>query len=116
MEENSEVKIPCPNCKNPVDKLVFYCPICGKKIREKPVGTGFWPILGLVALSMLLPPLNLPLSIKYIRAAEPKAKQMGWISLVLMAVSLTIMIWWSVRWAQEVNRQVELEMSKYLGF
>ena len=23
----------CPECKNDIDEKVFYCPICGKKIK-----------------------------------------------------------------------------------
>jgi hypothetical protein len=116
MQENSEIKIPCPNCRNPIDGMVFYCPICGKKIKEPPVGTGFWSLLGLFAISILLPPLNIPLSFKYIRAVDPKAKMSGWVSIGLMVVSLIIVTILTINTINEVNRQVEVEMAKYLGF
>ena len=116
MDANPEVKIPCPNCHNPIEKAVFYCPICGKKVKEKPVSTGFWPVFGLFTLSVLLPPLNIPLSFKYLRSTDPKAKTFGWVSIALMTSALIIITIWSIKIVNEVNRQVEVEMAKYLGF
>ena len=116
MNENANLMIPCPNCKNQIDPNVFYCPICGKKIKEPPVSTGFWPILGLFLFCILLPPLNIPLSFKYLRAADTKAKTLGWISLFVMAAALAVITVITINVVNEVNRQVEVEMGKYLGF
>lgn len=106
----------CQNCKNSYDPLWFFCPTCGKKIKEKPVETGFWNILGLLGLSLLLPPFNIGLSIKYIKAPERKAKMWGWISIGVMIGVLVLATLWSIKTINDINRQVETEMGKYLGF
>ena len=106
----------CPNCKNQVDKVAFYCPTCGKKVKEKPAGMGVWNILGLFTLSALLPPLNIGLSIKYIKDPNQKAKIVGWISIGIMILVLILATLWSIKIVNDINRQVEAEMGKYLGF
>jgi hypothetical protein len=106
----------CQNCKNSYDPLWFFCPTCGKKIKEKPAGMGVWNILGLFTLSALLPPLNIGLSIKYIKDPNQKAKMWGWISIGVMILALVLATLWSIKTVNDINRQVETEMGKYLGF
>ena len=116
MVEIIQQKIPCPNCKNQIDSNVFYCPICGKKVKEKSVGTGFWPMAGLFALCIVLPPLNIPLSFRYIRSTDPRVKTLGWVSIGIMVLSLIIITLATINIVNEVNRQVEEQMQMYLGF
>lgn len=104
----------CPECKNKIDDKVFFCPICGKKIKEKPVVMDFWHLLWLFILSLFLPPLNMGLTMKYIKSPDEKAKRLGWISLTIMTVALLIGFWIAARWAQNLNDQVNDEMSRYL--
>lgn len=110
--------VKCRSCKNDVDKLWFYCPTCGKKLREKPPGTSFWSVLGLFLLSTLLPPFNLGLSIKYIRSSDPRAKTYGWISLALMVAAVGLAVWWSSAMVNLANKELEKQMEVYkmLGF
>ncbi len=117
MTEVSQIQTSkCPSCGQEVDVTAFYCQNCGKKIREKPPGTGVGAQVLVYALSLFLPPLNIPLSFKYLRMQDIKSKRIGWISLVIMAVSLVVITWWTVNTINEVNRQIGLEMGKYTGF
>jgi hypothetical protein len=106
--------IDCPVCKNKIDEKVFYCPICGKKIKDKPVAMDFWHLVWLFTLCTLLPPLNLGLTMKYIKSTDTSAKKIGWISLSVMTLAILIGFWFAARWAQNLNDQVNKEMSKYL--
>jgi len=116
VEEVKMVLIECPECKNKIDEKVFYCPICGKKIKEKPVAMDFWHLAWLFGLSALLPPLNLGLTMKYIKSPDTRVKQIGWASLLVMIIAILIGFWIAARWAQKVNNQVNEEMDKLLGF
>ena len=108
--------VECPNCKNQIDERVFFCPICGNKVKDKPVSTTIGQQAYLYLVSAFLPPLFLARTIKYIKSPDPKAKKIGWISLVIMIVALIIGIWWAVVWAKNINNQVNQEMDKYLNF
>ncbi len=80
------------------------------------MSTDFWPVATLFALAIFLPPFNLSRSLKYIKSPDEKAQQIGWISIIVMVLTIVLFTWWSIRWAQEVNRQVSLEMDRMLGF
>ena len=108
--------IECPECKNTIDDKVFYCPICGKKIKEKPVNLDFGRIAWLIFLSAVLPPLNISLTMRYIKSPDVKARQWGWISLGVMCLALGLVTWWGIKWAENVNKQVNQEMDRLLGF
>jgi len=116
MEETATTQATCPYCKNPTEITMFFCPSCGKKLKEKPPGTGFWPQAGLYAMAVMLPPFNIPLSFKYIKSTDSKAKAIGFVSLVLMGISLTVVTILTINTVNEVNRQVEAGMGQYLGF
>ncbi len=105
----------CPFCQTPVEATFFFCPTCGKKIREKPISTGIWPQLGLYALSLLLPPLNLPLTIRYLKAPG-NAKTIGIISLILMCISLIAGIWVYKIFVTNLQTQVNETLKMYQGF
>lgn len=107
MEEEQK----CKNCKNLINSDWFFCPYCGKKLREKPANTGVWSQLGLYLLSILLPPLNLGMAIRYIRDSQPKAKLIGWISVILMLTTLILVSWWTL---DKVNK-AKTEFDKQFG-
>jgi hypothetical protein len=110
--------IPCPFCNKTIDATAYFCPLCGKKVREKPVSTSFWPVAGLMISSILLPPLNLVWTARYLKSSEPKTKRIGIISLIITLIALVVGIWLAVVFAQNVNEQVNKQMKQYqyLGF
>lgn len=116
----SDSQVECPFCGNKIDAKAFYCPVCGKKVREKPVSTNFWPVFLLFALTVLLPPLNIGLTIKYMKSSDPKAKRIGLISLVTMIVVLVIAIastFFVTRYvSSQVNDQINQQLKMYQGY
>jgi hypothetical protein len=114
--------IACPFCNNQIEAKAFFCPICGKKVREKPVSMGFWSIFLLFILCIFLPPLNIGLTIKYMKSADPKAKKIGIASLVVMLVVLVaagISTYYLTKYiSDQVNTQVtqQLKMMQGTGY
>jgi hypothetical protein len=93
----------CPQCHLAVKPEYYYCPNCGKNLRQ---GATVLPtdILSQVLLygfSIVLPiifylAITKWQGIKYIRSVDPKAKQMGYIALGLLILSSVIFFWWSI--------------------
>jgi len=113
MDTIAPIQIPCPVCSSLVDTTAFFCPICGKNLKEKPLSTGIGTQIGLYAVSVLLPPLFIGRTIKYLKSAEPKAKQIGVISLILTIVVLLTTILLSISVAKNMSREVNLQMKQY---
>ena len=105
--------IPCPFCHTQIDPVAYFCPNCGKKVPEKPISTGLWPQVLLYLLSFFLPPLNLILTIRYLKSPDPKAKQVGLISLGLMTVGIVLAVWIAAGVLKSVNEQVNTQLKQY---
>jgi hypothetical protein len=120
MEEiaTATLKIACPFCKAQIDPTAYFCPDCGKKVREKPLSTGFGSQALLYLASIFLPPFNLPWTWRYLHSDDPTGKKIGWISVILMVISLLIVIWLSYAFAQSLTKQIAEQMKIYqnLGF
>lgn len=103
----------CPFCSSPVDSTAFFCPSCGKNIKEKPLDTGIWTQLGIYTVSILLPPLFIGWTIKYLKSSDPAAKQIGIISLVVTIVAIGIAVWLSFALAESITQQVNQQLNQY---
>jgi hypothetical protein len=120
MEESipvSENQVDCPFCNNKIEAKAFYCPVCGKKVREKPLSTSFGPVFLIFFLCVFLPPFNIGKTIKYMRSPDPKAKKIGLISLAVMFITLIgygIITYITTTYVMnEVNRQVGESLKMY---
>src|ERR1700722_79729 len=93
----------CPQCHQPIKPEYYYCPNCGKKLTEPELSTTLASQLWLYAFSLVLPFLGyLAISywqgIKYARSEDPKAQQIGWIAIGLLALSSVYVIWQATAW------------------
>ena len=113
MEPLVPTQIICPFCSSPIDSSAFFCPICGKNVKEKTLLTGIWTQIGLYVVSVLLPPLFIGWTIKYLKSTNPKAKQIGMISLVLTITALVVAIWISVAFTKTLTREVNQQLNQY---
>lgn len=100
----------CPKCGQSIETGFFYCPTCGVKLKEKPVSANSGDLTKLFLLSWLLPPFGLPMTIRFIRSPEAKARTAGWISLAGTILILGLATWWTTlqinRLTEEMNRQL----------
>jgi len=90
----------------------FYCPTCGKNLKEAPLSTSAAKRVGIYALSLLLPPLGLWPGIKYIRQNDPKVKKIGWIAIILTIISLLVTSWISIGWLNDLNAQLSGQLKQ----
>jgi hypothetical protein len=100
----------CPRCHFPVKPEYYYCPNCGAKLTEPPLGVGLLDQLLLYAFSLVLPwiaylAITKWQGIKYLRAPGSRAKQMGLIALVLLVISSIAMFWVTTAWVQSYVQQ-----------
>ena len=83
----------CEKCHFPIADNFYFCPNCGKKIKDLPLSTSVSKQIYIYALSIILPPLGLWPGIKYIRQKDPKAKRIGIIAIVLTIVATVVTVW-----------------------
>ena len=100
----------CPRCHFVVRPEYYYCPNCGAKLTEPPIGVGLFDQLLLYAFSIILPwiaylAITKWQGIKYLRAPSAQAKQIGFIALGLLVVSSIIMFWLTTMWVQGYIQQ-----------
>lgn len=111
MEPQIPTILTCRFCNAPISREDFFCPHCGKKLREKPVSTELAPLVWLFVLSALLPPFGFGLTLRYIRSDDDMAKKLGWISLFVTSFALLITLWLSKvivdSIAQQLNQQMQ---------
>lgn len=80
----------CKQCGYQVLNNYYFCPNCGKKLKNPPLSTSIGKQIYLYLLSALLPPLGLWPGIKYLLDKRPKAKIIGAIAIILTVVSIAI--------------------------
>jgi hypothetical protein len=88
----------CPACHQPVRPEYYFCPNCGKNLKEPPFSVSVGAQITLYTMSVVTP-LMCFLTIgswkgmKYLKSEDPRAKQIGMIALAIMAVTTVVMIW-----------------------
>jgi hypothetical protein len=95
----------CPRCHFPVKPEYYFCPNCGAKLTEPPLGVGMLDQILLYAFSIVLPwiaylAITKWQGIKYLRSPGSQAKQIGLIALILLVISSIIMFWLTTMWVQ----------------
>jgi hypothetical protein len=95
----------CPQCHQPTLPTYYFCPNCGKKLTEAPLSTSVTAQVLLYGFSIILPlicylAIGYWKGIKYMESADPAAKQIGIIALVLLLVSSALVFWWGIVWIQ----------------
>ena len=106
-------QILCPFCSTPLDATAFFCSVCGKNVREKPLSTGIGVQIGLYAVSILLPPLFIGWTIKYLKSKDPMAKQIGMISLGLTTIALIAAVWLTLAFVKNITQGVNQQLNQY---
>lgn len=86
MEQNHFT--PCPNCKLPLLTDFYFCPNCGKQVREKPITISTRRQIVLYLLSMFFPPVALPFAIRYIKQQNKHTRIIGFVVFFLAIGSM----------------------------
>jgi L-lactate permease len=107
------IHIQCPFCSAPIEPTAFFCPVCGKSLKEKPLPKDLSTQVGLYLASIFLVPFFLGRTIKYMKSTDEKARHIGLISLGLTIVELIVVIWLSVAITKNITREVNQQINQY---
>ena len=108
----------CRHCKVNISSSDYFCPNCGKKLRDKPLSTDLLKQVLVYSLSFFLPPLGLWPAIKYLRQPDQKSKNIGLAVIILTGISIVITVYLSVSLLDSFNRELSNQLNVYqdLGF
>lgn len=87
----------CPLCHQVVQSEFYFCPNCGKNLKEKPPSTTAFARLSLYAASVIVP-MTLFLAARlwpikrYLRSSDPVAHRVGIIALTLATLSAIFVV------------------------
>src|SRR3990167_4125595 len=102
MEEETK-QIPCPKCNFPILTSFNFCPNCGKKYKDPPFNASFLKIIGLISLSLFLPPIGLWPGFKLLFNSDRKAQLVGIILILITIVATGVSIWLTIGF---INSQI----------
>lgn len=105
----------CPFCNAPITPLAYFCPTCGKKLKDPPVGTGIGKQIKLYLICVLLPPLGLFPGIKYLRQEDPKAQKIGLVVILLTIIATIFTIWFSVAFVSQLSSTLNGQLDQFQG-
>ncbi len=81
----------CPNCQHQILPEWYFCPNCGKMIKEKAPTITVAKQALIYFVSFFLSPLGLGWGLKYVRFKDTKTKIVGIVSICLTIASLVAM-------------------------
>lgn len=105
----------CKSCQTTYPNTYFFCPICGKKLKDAPLSTSFSKQAVLYLISFFLPPFGLPQGIRYLKQNGGKTKAIG-ITIVLLtiaSISITIMVF--TYFMSSVSKLYNGDLNSYQG-
>lgn len=83
----------CKSCQNPISPTYFFCPYCGRKLRQPPQSTSVGKQIGIYFLAVFFPFFSIIPGVRYINQPDNKSKAVGVVTLFLTGVSLLINIY-----------------------
>ncbi len=93
----------CKYCKNPVAESFYFCPNCGKKLKEPPFKFSWGKTIVILLESILLPPFGIIPGIRYLLKNDNKAMIVGLTAIILTFLSTGITIIYSINF---INKTV----------
>lgn len=108
----------CPQCKKDILPSDYFCPDCGKKLKDKPPSTTFLRQLIVYAISFFLPPFGLWPAIRYLKQQDGKSKKIGLAALFLTIISILLTVWLTASFMNSFNRELnnQLRLYKDIGY
>jgi len=103
-----EPQTACSNCKANISETDFFCPACGKQLKEKPLSVAWSKQLFIYLVSFFLPPLGLWPAWKYLKSTDKKFKTIGIAAVVLTVISILISVYLSAKILNEINTQMKV--------
>lgn len=108
------MNLTCRFCNFQILETYYFCPNCGKKIKNPPLSTSLSKQLTVYAISILLPPLGVVPAIKYLLSKEKHAKIVGIIALILTVISIYLSTIFALKMYNDTMAQ--FNSLQYLGY
>jgi hypothetical protein len=105
----------CKSCQNPIAPTFFFCPYCGKKLRQPPLSISVWKQINVYFISVFFPPFGLIPGIRYLRQSDSRSQMIGIIVLLLTGLSTLVTIYYSVVLIQYANQYFSQTLNAPLG-
>ena len=99
-------EIICPQCNSSILFSDFFCPNCGKQLKDKLPSATLWKQIVIYSVSLFLPPFGLWYAWKYYRAGDQKSKTIAVVAVVLTIGSILITVWYTDTVINSVNQQL----------
>ena len=106
-----ENQLTCPHCKQNIVNEDYFCPSCGKKLKDKPLSTSAWKQILVYLLSILLPPLGLWPAVKYLKQKDDKSRMIGFIAVFLTIISIILTVWFTWGFMNTFSQQLNSEIN-----
>jgi uncharacterized OB-fold protein len=101
----------CPSCQHPLTDADYFCPNCGKKIKNKPVSTSLGKQIVVYLVSFFLPPFGLPWAFRYLRQEDEKSKAIGYVVIGLTILSIVISIWLTINFVNQTSKEITNDLN-----
>lgn len=101
----------CPFCHIALKDDYYFCPNCGKKLKDPPMTAA--KEIGIYLLSVLLPPLGLWPGIRYILSGNAKTRRVGWIAVGLTVLATIITIWLFMGFMNGLTQGLNSSLNQY---
>lgn len=111
-----EVITSCPNCHINVRDTDYFCFNCGKNLKPKPPSLSIIRLTLIMLGSILLPPMGVVWGWPYIKTVGAKYKILGLVIIGSTITSFVITTYLAVDFANNINLQVNEEMSRLQHF
>ena len=96
----------CPFCHTAISAADYFCPNCGKKLKDKPPATTISKQIIVYLVSLLLPPFGIVYAWRYLKQADGKSQKIGIAAVVLTVIALALTIWATKLMIDSINQQL----------
>jgi hypothetical protein len=107
-------KVFCPYCFHTLTGGDYFCPFCGKQIKDKPLDFSPLKQLSVYTVSILLPPAGLWPAYKYLKSKDPRAKKIGIVCIILTVISVIASAYFLSSLVTSVNTQINDQLNQGL--
>ena|SRR3989338_1487474 len=106
----------CPICKADINSGFYFCPNCGKKIKDKPLSTTIAKQIIYFLVSAMLPPVGLWWAVKYLRQTDAVSKKIGIAIIVITVIATAVTLKLAIDTMNTVNDSVSKQLNIYQNF
>lgn len=94
----------CKSCQNPISQTYFFCPYCGKKLRQPPLSTSVGKQIGIYFVAIFFPIFSIVPAIRYLGQSDNNSKAVGIVTLLLTGISILLNVYGIIYLSEQFNK------------